>query len=360
MTTIVLEHVVKRFEQTTVGQAGHLTAVNDVSLKVHTGEVLAVLGPSGCGKTTLLRLIAGLEIPDEGSVLFDDVDLQQIPNKERRIGMVFQNYALMPHWENKRTVGFFLSLRKREEEIPERVARISKITGIGLDTLLERRPHQLSGGEQQRVAVARALTRDPGVFLFDEPFANLDAKLRAQARVELKRLLNEFVVTSVYVTHDQVEAIALATRIAVMREGHLEQVGTYSQLYSNPVNMFVATFIGMPIMNMFPGHALGGQWIGDNFGEIPIRNDLEDGYPVTAGVRPEAIHLTSEGIRCVVDRVTPFHSERYQLIEVHIGGESWTLTAPLTEYVEVGRTVSCSFRPEAALFFDSGTGKRIG
>ena len=172
--------------------------------------------------------------------------LSEIPTWDRGIGMVFQDGALMPHWEAERSVGFFLWLRKREAEVPVRVARIAEITGFGLEKLMKRRPSQLSGGEKQRVAIARALTRDPNVFLFDEPFSSLDAKLRASARVELKRLLREFPVTSIYVTHDQHEAIALAHRIAVMRAGKIEQIGDYQTLYENPLNLFVATFLGTP------------------------------------------------------------------------------------------------------------------
>lgn len=362
MTTVTFEHVTKRFYQSIEGSYQKITAVNNVSLKLISGDVLAVLGPSGCGKSTLLRLIAGLETPDEGTIYYDNVPLADIDVKDRGVGMVFQNGALMPHWEGWRTVGFFLSLRKREEEVPERVARVSKITGIGLEHLLNRRPAQLSGGERQRVGIARALARDPRVFLFDEPFANLDAKIRAQARVELKRLLYEFPVTSVYVTHDQVEAVALADRIAVMRNGAIEQVGTYHQLYHNPVNLFVATFIGTPLMNEFQGRVQDGHWQGRNFGGYAIRHDLEDGEPVVMGIRPENIRLapSSTGVPAVVDHVTLFLAERYKLLDVHLAGENWQLTVPLDESIEVGSTIYCEADPAAIMFFDTKSGRRIG
>ena len=183
--------------------------------------------------------------------------------------MVFQEGALMPHWEAEKSVGFFMWLRKRETEVPARVARISEVTGIGLDKLMDRKPSQLSGGEKQRVAIARALTRDPRVFLFDEPFSSLDAKLRTSARVELKRLLHEFPVTSVYVTHDQNEAVSLAHRIAVMRAGTIEQIGDYQTLYENPRNLFVATFIGVPTINLFEGKVNGHRWQGQTFRPLP-------------------------------------------------------------------------------------------
>lgn len=360
MSTITLEHVTKRFEQNIAGENRYITAVDDLSLKIQSGDVLAIVGPSGCGKSTLLRLIGGLKTPDSGRILYDNVDLREIDVRERGVGMVFQNGALMPHWEGWRTVGLFLSLRHREEEVPERVARISQITGVGLERLLDRRPRQLSGGEQQRVGIARALARDPRVFLFDEPFANLDAKFRAQARVELKRLLYEFPVTSIYVTHDQVEAVALAHRIAVMRYGRIEQVGTYQQLYHNPVNLFVATFVGMPPMNEFTGRARGGRWIGENFEGFPLRSDLPDDTAVVMGVRPEHIHLDDGGVYGVVDRVTPFFAERFWLVDVHLAGESWSFTVPIDQAIEVGSTIRCAVDPEAVLFFDARSGVRIG
>jgi ABC-type sugar transport system ATPase subunit len=274
--------------------------------------------------------------------------------------MVFQEGALIPHWESRRSVGFFLTLRRRQAEIPEKLARISKITGIGIEQLLDRRPAQLSGGEQQRVGIARALSRDMRVLLFDEPFANLDAKYRSEARVELKRLLNAFPVTSIYVTHDQTEAVALAHRIAIMRDGHLEQVGTYQQLYHNPINLFVATFVGTPVINLFQGHIVDGVWRGENFGGYPVRRDLPEGMKVTAGVRAEWIHLAEDGVYGVVEQVTPFFGERYQLVRVHLSGESWSFKVPFDQAVEVGATIRCALDPGGLLFFDSKTGQRIG
>ncbi len=360
MTTLSLEHVTKRFTQSAGLETQTITAIRDVSLKLSSGDVLAILGPSGCGKSTMLRLAAGILKPDEGHVFYDDVDLDRIPLRERGIGMVFQEGALVPHWESRRSVSFFFSLRQREQEVTPRLRQISKITGIGLDALLERRPGQLSGGEQQRVGIARALSRDMRVLLFDEPFANLDAKYRAEARVELKRLLNAFPVTSIYVTHDQVEAVALSHRIAVMRDGHIEQIGTYHQLYENPQNVFVATFIGTPLMNLLHGTVYDGLWQGENFGGFPVRKDLNEGAKVIAGIRPEHIKIVSEGVYGVIEQVTPFYAEHYCLIEVHLGGEHWSLTAPLDSCPEVGSTIQCALDPAQILYFDSKTGKRIG
>jgi ABC-type sugar transport system ATPase subunit len=360
MTTVTLEHISKRFGSDQLQGDPAVTAVDDVSLKLISGDVLAILGPSGCGKSTLLRLIAGIHKPDAGRILYNDVDLREIPLRERGIGMVFQEGALVPHWESRKSVGFFLSLRQREVEVPEKLKQISKVTGIGLDKLMERRPAHLSGGEKQRIGIARALARDLQVLLFDEPFANLDAKYRSEARVELKRLLNAFPVTSVYVTHDQVEAIALAHRIAIMRAGKIEQVGTYQQLYSSPHNIFVAAFIGSPPINLLKGRAENGHWQGINFGGYPVRKDLADGTKVTVGIRAEHMHLEEGGIPGVVEQVVPMLAERHQLVTVHLGGERWTLTAPLDRHIEQGSTVYSGLRTEELLFFDTATGVRIG
>ena len=360
MATVTFNHVTKRFVQSTDGMHRSVIPIDDLSVKIHEGEVLGIIGPSGCGKSTFLRLTAGLETPESGEILFDNILLDDIPVKDRGVGMVFQEGALMPHWEGWRTVGFFLTLRQREHEVPARVRRVAEVTGIGLEKLLEKKPRHLSGGERQRVGIARALARDPRVFLFDEPFSNLDAKIRSQSRVELKRLLHEFPVTSIYVTHDQVEAIALADRIAVMRMGKLEQVDTYHNLYHNPVSLFVGTFVGTPIMNSFEGEIEDGHWQGRNFGGFPVRGDLPAGTRVTLGIRPEFINLSSEGVGAVVDQVTPFLGDRYQLLAVSAQREHWELTAPLDVRVRPGDTIHCAIDPAGLLYFDPKTGRRIG
>ncbi len=360
MVSVTLEHISKSFGPEDGEQRGRVPAVQNVSLKVNEGQVLAILGPSGCGKSTLLRLAAGLIKPDSGRVLYDHVDLQEVPLMERGIGMVFQDRALVPHWTSRQNVGFFLAIRKREEEVPEKLKQIAKITGIGLDVLLERKPGQLSGGEQQRVGIARALSRDLRVLFFDEPFANLDAKYRTEARVELRRLMNAFPVTSIYVTHDQVEAVALSHRIAVMREGQLEQLGTFQDLRDNPINTFIATFVGTPIMNLFEGHAEDGVWQGENFGPFPIRRDLPPRHPVTMGIRPEYVRVTEDGVYGVVEETVPFYAERHHLVTVHLAGERWSLVTPLDQPVEWGATIRCALDPERLLYFDTATGQRIG
>jgi multiple sugar transport system ATP-binding protein len=360
MTVVLIDHVQKVYTQESEGKLLRVPVVDQVSLKLGSGQVVAILGPSGCGKSTLLRMVAGLVEPDAGRVLYDDIDLRQIPVEERGIGMVFQEGALIPHWDVRQNIGFFLWLRKREAEVPERVRRISQITGIGLEKLLDRRPRQLSGGERQRVGIARALARDPRLFLFDEPFSNLDAKLRGQSRVELKKLLTEFPVTSLYVTHDQVEAVSLAHRIAVMRAGRIEQVGDYETLYRNPINLFVAAFIGTPTMNLFQGVVRDHQWHGEAFAGLPIRGDLEDGAEITLGVRAEHVSITSEGAAGSVVSVTPHFGERVQVVEVERGREKWTLFASLDAKLTLGENVRCTVQAEDCLFFDTRTGTRIG
>lgn len=360
MTVVAVQHVSKQFVQSTAGGGQRVMALHDVSLRIPSGETLSVLGPSGCGKSTLLRLIAGLIQPDSGSIQYDGVELRDIPLAERGVGMVFQEGALVPHWEAEKSIGFHLWLQHRAVEVPARIDRISQITGFGMEALLDRKPGQLSGGERQRVGIARALARDPRVFLFDEPFSNLDAKLRTQARVELRRLLNEFPVTSIYVTHDQHEAVALGRRIAIMRDGHMEQVGSYTDLYENPINLFVATFFGVPTINLFEGVAHDRAWHGAHFGPVAMRPDLPEGAPVLLGIRAEHIHFAPEGVPGRVEMATPHYDQRQQELEVSAGDERWTMILALDEGFRPADPIPCMIDPDAALFFDPASGRRIG
>ena len=238
-------------------RAPEVPALAGVTLEIADGETLSILGPSGCGKTTLLRVIAGLEAPTSGVVSFDQRPVTDLGPAERQIGMVFQNYALYPHLDSYDNLGFSFRLRGRSAEIDERVQFVANTLGVRFEHLLGRKPGQLSGGEQQRVAVGRCIVRDPSVFLFDEPLSNLDLQLRAQTRVEIKRLLRKFGVTAVYVTHDQLEAMALGDRIAIMRAGRIEQVGTAEAIMLAPINRFVAGFFGRPPMNLLDGSVAG-------------------------------------------------------------------------------------------------------
>ncbi len=359
MTTVTLSHVSKRF--ITVDDVP-LTAIDNISLKAASGEVIALLGPSGCGKSTLLRLIAGLIPPDSGEILYDNTPLGEIDRRDRGIGFVFQDGALMPHWIAEKTVGFFLWLRGREGEIPARMRRIAEITGFGIETLLARRPGQLSGGERQRVAIARALARDPRLFLFDEPFSSIDAALRQHARLELRRLLREFPVTSFYVTHDQHEAIAIAQRIAVMRAGRIEQIGDYATLYDNPRNLFVAQFIGTPTINLLDGTVRDGHWHSPTFGAYPIRHDLAEGARVIGGVRPEAFQVRREGDGAAarVESVTEMYADRAQIAEMVSEYDRWTVRVAAEVGLRAGEVVRCTLPAEALLYFDPHSEARIG
>jgi multiple sugar transport system ATP-binding protein len=278
MAQVRLEGVTKEF-------AGGVSALSDVSLEVPDGEFLVLVGPSGCGKTTALRLIAGLEKATSGMITIGDQVVNGISPRDRDIAMVFQNYALYPHMTVHRNLAFPLRERRTPKpEVERRVADISAI--LGLDELLKRRPAQLSGGQRQRVAMGRALVREPAVFLLDEPLSNLDAKLRVQMRAELKRLHQRLGITTIYVTHDQVEAMTLADRIVVMSAGKTLQIGPPQEIYARPVNLFVAGFIGSPAMNLLRGKAAGSRVMA---GELVFeRPGVPDGE-VVVGIRPESL-----------------------------------------------------------------------
>jgi sn-glycerol 3-phosphate transport system ATP-binding protein len=284
MAEVRYDHVTKEFPGGTV-------ALHDLALEIGDGEFMILVGPSGCGKTTALRLVAGLEKPTRGRVWVGETDVTLLTPRERDIAMVFQNYALYPHMTVEKNLAFGLRQRHApKDEIERRVRDISAM--LGLDELLKRRPAQLSGGQRQRVAMGRALVREPKAFLLDEPLSNLDAKLRVQMRAELKRLHQRLGITTVYVTHDQVEAMTLGDRIAVMSRGKLQQCGPPQELYDHPVNLFVAGFIGSPPMNLLRGRAQGGRVTS---GDLVVDGmDVPDG-DVAVGVRPEALLPRADG-----------------------------------------------------------------
>ncbi|MGE5228016.1 MAG: ABC transporter ATP-binding protein [Planctomycetaceae bacterium] len=301
MGEVVFEHVSKVFQGGTI-------ALDDLSLDVPDGQFMILVGPSGCGKTTALRCVAGLEKPTRGTIRVGDRVVNDVTPRDRDIAMVFQNYALYPHMSVYKNLAFGLRQRKTpKEEIDRRVSDVS--TMLGLDELLKRRPAQLSGGQRQRVAMGRALVREPSAFLLDEPLSNLDAKLRVQMRAELKRLHNRLGITTIYVTHDQIEAMTLGDRIAVMSNGKLQQLGPPQELYDEPTNLFVAGFIGSPPMNLLRGRAQGGTLTA---GELTIpRAGVPDG-DVAIGMRPETFAATSDGLpsfEFLVDVVEPLGDE---------------------------------------------------
>jgi multiple sugar transport system ATP-binding protein len=279
---IVLEHVSKVF-------AGSVTAVDDISLEIASGEFLVLVGPSGCGKSTLLRMIAGLEEVTEGSIAIGDRDVTDLPPRARDIAMVFQTYALYPHMTVRENLGYGLKVRKtQKQEAGRRVGEVAEM--LGLEKLLDRRPAALSGGQRQRVAMGRAIVREPKAFLMDEPLSNLDAKLRVSMRAQLSSLHARLGTTTIYVTHDQVEAMTLGQRVAVMRDGRILQIDTPQELYNRPVNLYVAAFIGSPAMNLVEATiADGAVEFGGLRLPLPPQNRLPGAPPrVVVGIRPEA------------------------------------------------------------------------
>ncbi len=290
MASVTYRNVVKKF--------GDVVAVDNISFHVEDKEFLVLVGPSGCGKTTALRLLAGLEEVTSGEILIGDRVVNDVPPKDRDIAMVFQSYALYPHMSVFDNMAFGLKLRKMpKEEIKRRVYEAAEI--LGITNLLNRKPRQLSGGQRQRVAVGRAIVREPKVFLFDEPLSNLDAKLRVQMRAELAKLHQRLQTTFMYVTHDQVEAMTMATRIAVINSGRLQQIDTPQNLYDHPANLFVAGFIGSPAMNFFAGalHMADGKLVveTDDFvlpipAERAVQYQKYAGRKIVFGIRPENIH----------------------------------------------------------------------
>jgi len=293
MASVNFEHVYKRF--------GDVVAVNDLDIKVFDKEFLVFVGPSGCGKTTSLRLLAGLEEISDGRIMIGDRVVNDVPPKDRDIAMVFQSYALYPHMSVYDNMAFGLKLRKvPKAEIDKRVKQAAEILGIA--QLLDRKPRQLSGGQRQRVAVGRAIVRDPAVFLFDEPLSNLDAKLRVQTRAEISKLHQRLGTTFIYVTHDQVEAMTMATRIAVMKDGLLQQVDSPQNLYDHPGNVFVAGFIGSPSMNFFDATLVeqdGKMFIDAGSFKLPIPESkrtqyiAQKGRTIIFGIRPDDVHAAN-------------------------------------------------------------------
>ncbi|MCA0422105.1 MAG: sn-glycerol-3-phosphate ABC transporter ATP-binding protein UgpC [Proteobacteria bacterium] len=297
---------------------GAVQIIKGVNVEIADGEFVILVGPSGCGKSTLLRMIAGLENITAGEIAINGRVVNNVPPKERDIAMVFQNYALYPHMSVKDNMAFSMKLRKAEQsEIDERVSKAAKI--LGLTPLLDRFPRQLSGGQRQRVAMGRAIVRDPQVFLFDEPLSNLDAKLRVQMRSEIKELHQRLKTTTVYVTHDQIEAMTMADKIVVMHDGIVEQIGAPLDLYDNPANLFVAGFIGSPAMNFIKGTAKGGQFVAEAGFSLPLPKTGEsvEGEAVTLGLRPEYIRMDPKGFAAEVVVVEPTGSETQ--VALHIG-----------------------------------------
>ena len=360
MATVTFDHVFKRFP-------GDVVAVNDLNLQVADGEFLVLVGPSGCGKTTALRCIAGLETISDGKLSIGDQVVNDVAPKDRDIAMVFQSYALYPHMSVYDNMAFGLKLRKMGKTDID--ARVREAAGIlGLDRYLDRKPKALSGGQRQRVALGRAIVREPKVFLMDEPLSNLDAKLRVQTRAELVELQRRLAATIVYVTHDQVEAMTMGDRIAVMKDGLLQQVGTPEELYLHPANLFVAGFIGSPAMNFVTVKTAGGEVMMGNsklsLGGEPARvvAAQSPGADLTIGFRPEHLALAngaSDAFRfpAVVDVVEYLGNE--ELIHARAEGNDIVALLPSDRKVKAGDNVELAVPLDRLFVFDPESEKAL-
>jgi multiple sugar transport system ATP-binding protein len=336
-----------------------IVAVDDLDLTIRDGEFLVLVGPSGCGKTTTLRSVAGLEEVTAGTITFDDEDVTDLRARDRNVAMVFQNYALYPHMNVRRNIGFGLRLSTdmASNEIDQRVDEVAEM--LGIEELLGKKPKALSGGQQQRVALGRAIVRDPEVFLMDEPLSNLDAKLRAQMRTELQELQHELDVTTVYVTHDQTEAMAMGDRIAIMNDGKLQQVGTAEDVYRSPTNEFVANFIGSPSINLLTATVEGDTLEGPGGFSYQLTDSSPiEGYDrVRVGVRPEDMTLVEDGIAASVTVVEPMGNENFCYMEM--GDIDLTARIDASLRPSPDETIQFGFEETALYLFDPETGESL-
>ena len=355
MGSIRFDNIEKSFGKTKV--------IHPISFEIHDGEFVVLVGPSGCGKSTLLRMLAGLEEISGGEISIDGRVINELDSKDRDIAMVFQSYALYPHMTVRDNMAFSLKLRKANAaQIEQEVGNAARILNLG--QLLDRYPRELSGGQRQRVAMGRAIVRDPKVFLFDEPLSNLDAKLRVAMRAEIKSLHQRLKTTTVYVTHDQIEAMTMADRIVVMRDGHIEQIGTPLQLFDRPVNQFVAQFIGSPSMNLIEGKftrsdsgdavdALGHRW--------PVSGlvDVEEGRDVMYGIRPTDLRLgtSTAGAQGRVVVVEPTGAETEVVLD--IGGQRLVAVHPGRLEVKPNALIHVGTDGDSGHVFDQRSGKRL-
>jgi len=353
LATLSLRGLSKRF--------GSVDAIKNVDLDVAEHEFVVLVGPSGCGKSTILRIIAGLEAPTSGDIVIDDAVVNEREPKDRDIAMVFQDYALYPHMTVAQNMDFALRYRGvAKAEIRQRVTAAARL--LEIEPLLERTPRQLSGGQRQRVAMGRAIVRDPKLFLFDEPLSNLDAKLRVQMRTELRKLRTRVPTTTVYVTHDQVEAMTLADRIVVLNHGRVEQVGTPEDVYDSPASAFVAGFMGAPAMNLLPAVLNGSQVVLEDGTVLPVpHRGVGD---VWCGVRPEDLTYVPQGTMAAGDSlhgtaltVEPLGPDT--LVSLQVPGGEIACRLPPRSVRSAGETVTLAIDPQRIHLFDRSSGKRL-
>lgn len=352
MASIVLTNLSKRW--------GKVYGARDINLDIADREFIVFLGPSGCGKTTTMRMIAGLEDPSEGEIHIGDRVVNNLDPKDRDVAMVFQSYGLYPNLTVYENIRFPLKVRKVEADShDERVKRAAAMVELG--DLLDRYPRELSGGQRQRVALARAVVREPTVFLMDEPLSNLDAKLRVSTRAQLKNLQHELQVTTIYVTHDQIEAMTLADRVVVMESGEIQQVGTPTDIYNNPANTFVAGFIGSPAMNLIPGEISNGVFSVPNLSISGLRADLSG--PITLGFRAEDARVSEESQISNASIQAPVYSMELlgdaTMITVRVGEAMASVKADKDYRIDIGKQVGLEIDAATCHLFDEKTGERI-
>ncbi|QDI92205.1 sn-glycerol-3-phosphate ABC transporter ATP-binding protein UgpC [Salicibibacter halophilus] len=363
MADIKFDHIYKRFDR-------GLPAVTDFNLDISDGEFIVFVGPSGCGKSTMLRMIAGLEEITEGSLYIDDNYINDVSPKDRDIAMVFQNYALYPHMDVFDNMAFGLKIGKfQKAEIKERVENVCQI--LGLEDYLHRKPKALSGGERQRVALGRAIVRNPKVFLMDEPLSNLDAKLRVQMRYEIIKIHQQLKTTTIYVTHDQTEAMTMASRIVVMKDGFIEQIGAPRQVYHYPENMFVGGFIGAPPMNFLEGTIRDNHFWIDNQVSMKIPEERlseikkHEGIAIILGIRPEDVHdeeafletMQESKANVTIDLAEITGSEA--VLYTKIGNQDITAVVNLRSNIQQGDNLELGFNMNKVHFFDPESGNRL-
>ncbi len=348
MAEIQLKNLTKRW--------GSFVGVEGFNLTIADEEFLVLLGPSGCGKTTTMRMIAGLEEVTEGEVIIDGKTVNELEPKDRDVAMVFQSYALYPNMNVYENIRFPLKVRKVDRELhDEKVMRASAM--VELDDFLHRKPSELSGGQRQRVALARAIVREPTVFLMDEPLSNLDAKLRVSTRAQIKNLQHELRVTTIYVTHDQVEAMTLADRVVVMNAGVIQQIGTPKEIYNKPVNSFVASFIGSPAMNLMHGSISNGIFSGENV-KIEGLNKEHSG-DITLGFRAEDASIVESGGEISGAAFSVELLGDATMISIRAGGEIVSVKSEKNYYAEIGSTVMSHVPANLCLLFNEETGEMI-
>ena len=360
---IVLQNLTKKFPDRNKKAQGGVTAVSDFSYEIPDGKLVSLLGPSGCGKSTTLNLICGLEKPDGGKVLFGEQDVTGLPPEKRGVGMVFQNYALYPHLTVRKNILFPMENLKgkdslSKEEMNRRADEAAKL--VQITELMDRKPGELSGGQQQRVAIARALVKPPNVLLLDEPLSNLDARLRLQTREEIRRIQRETKLTTVFVTHDQDEALSISDMIVVMKDGVLQQTGKPQEVYDSPANLFVAKFLGTPPINLFAGKVCGGKlMIGD--GAVLDVSGAED-REVTVGIRPEGFILKENGaLKCGLSGIEVLGRD-ISVVCSHPACSESVIRAIIDSDNLVdtrSQTVCFELKPEKVFLFDTETGERI-